>query len=252
MHMSLFKKGIAEFVGTLVLVFISCGVATLTGGSIVPTALAFGLSIVAMAYTIGKVSGCHINPAVSLAMLINKKMTLVEFFVYIGAQIVGAIAGAALLQLVFMNHLDVYGGLGTDAIQQSLMVNGNIEWSSYLLAFIVELVLTFIFVLVVLGATEKSEESNIAGIVIGLGLTFVHLIGIPLTGTSVNPARSIGPALLALANGVTEPAKELWIFILAPLAGGALAAFFWKFLMGKKAEKAAAKETPKADDKAAK
>src|SRR5574344_559548 len=253
MHMSLFKKGIAEFVGTLVLVFVSCGVAALTGVSstyaaaehIVATALAFGLSIVAMAYTIGKVSGCHINPAVSLAMLINKKMTLVEFFVYIGAQIVGAIAGAALLQLVFMDHLDVYGGLGTDAIQQSLMVNGNIEWSSYLLAFIVELVLTFIFVLVVLGATEKSEESNIAGIVIGLGLTFVHLIGIPLTGTSVNPARSIGPALIALINGYTEPAKELWIFILAPLAGGALAAFFWKFLMAKKADKEAKKSEVK-------
>lgn len=263
--MSLFKKGIAEFVGTLVLVFISCGVAALTGvgmmhslteGSvlasaehIVATALAFGLSIVAMAYTIGKVSGCHINPAVSLAMLITKKMSLVEFFVYVGAQILGAIAGAALLQLVFMNHLDIFGGLGTDAIQAALMVkdsqgNLSLNWSSYLLGFIVELVLTFIFVLVVLGATEKAEESNLAGIVIGLGLTFVHLIGIPLTGTSVNPARSIGPALIAMANGIYEPAKELWIFILAPLAGGALAAFFWKFLMGKKA----AKEAVKADE----
>ncbi len=263
MHMSLFKKGIAEFVGTLVLVFVSCGVAALTGVSstyaaaehIVATALAFGLSIVAMAYTIGKVSGCHINPAVSLAMLINKKMTLVEFFVYVGAQILGAIAGAALLQLVFINHLSTLGGLGTDAIQQNLMVRNPdysigtdpyiLNWASYLVAFVVELVLTFIFVLVVLGATEKAEESNIAGIVIGLALTFVHLIGIPLTGTSVNPARSIGPALIALANGYTEPAKELWIFILAPLAGGALAAFFWKFLMAKKADKEAKKSEVK-------
>lgn len=235
--MVLFKKSVAEFVGTLVLVFVACGVAALTGGELVATSLAFGLSIVAMAFTIGKVSGCHINPAVSLAMLISKKIKVGEFFAYVGSQILGAIAGAALLQLVFMNHLDSFGGLGTDSVQAVLMANPGDIASGYGLAFLVETVLTFIFVLVVLGATEKSNESIVAPFAIGLGLTFVHLIGIPLTGTSVNPARSIGPALMALVNGVTEPAKELWIFILAPLLGGALAAFFWKFLMEKKVQK---------------
>ena len=204
-----------------------------------------------MAYTIGKVSGCHINPAVSLAMLINKKMTLVEFFVYVGAQILGAFAGAGLLELVFMNNLkNNYGMtslayLGSDQIQAVLLdASGKLNTMSYVNGFIVELVLSFIFVLIVLGATEKAEESNLAGIVIGLGLTFVHLVGIPLTGTSVNPARSIGPAIIAGFNGDWAPAQQLWIFILAPLAGGALAAFFWKFLMGKKA----AKEAVKADE----
>jgi len=235
--MALFRKAVAEFVGTLVLVFVACGVAALTGGSFVATALAFGLSIVAMAFTIGKVSGCHINPAVSLAMLISKKISFVDFLVYVLAQILGALAGAALLELVFINNLALYGGLGTDAVQPVLMASANDYASGYGLAFLVETVLTFIFVLVVLGATEKAGESNAAPFAIGLALTFVHLIGIPLTGTSVNPARSIGPALIALFNDVTEPAKELWIFILAPLLGGALAAFFWKFLLAKKAQK---------------
>lgn len=158
----------------------------------------------------------------------------------------GAIAGALLLELVFMNGFNDYPalkGLGSDGVQPLLLTadqynNGNYA-AGYGLALLVEVILTFIFVLVVLGATAKAEDSSVAGLIIGGGLTFVHLIGIPLTGTSVNPARSIGPALIALINGETEPIKEIWIFILAPLVGAALAAYFFKFVIAKKEEKAA-------------
>lgn len=220
--MTLFKKSVAEFIGTLVLVLVACGVAAVSGcvfpeAGYVATALAFGLVIVAMAYSIGNVSGCHINPAVSIAMLVSGKMTAKEFFAYIVSQFLGALAGAGILAY-FMGS--------TDALGQNGLYNGDVVKS-----LIVEVILTFIFVLAILGVTSKVENSGVAGIVIGLSLVLVHLIGIPFTGTSVNPARSFGPALLvggeALAN--------VWVFIVAPLVGGVLAAVVYKFLDSKKA-----------------
>jgi aquaporin Z len=242
--MELFKKAIAEMIGTCVLVVIGCGVAVTTGCSdnagIVATSLAFGLSIVAMAYSIGSVSGCHINPAVSLGLLVAHKMSLKDFFVYIAAQLVGAILGAAILFAIFYN-VRTNLSYGANQIQTALLdANGNITAGSYVLALLSEIVLTFIFVLAILGVTSKVENAQVAGIVIGLVLTLVHLLGIRLTGTSVNPARSIGPALFALANGVTEPIKEIWIFIVGPFAGAALAGLTFNGLLAPK--KAAATE----------
>jgi aquaporin Z len=229
--MSLLKKAIAEAIGTMVLVVVGCGVAVATGADEVATALAFGLSIVAMAYSIGNVSSCHINPAVSLGFLVAKKMSVKDFFVYVGAQIVGAFAGAGILELIFINQKNC--GLGANQVQ-TLITGSNSTGMSLFLGFLVEVVLTFIFVLAVLGVTSKDENGRIGGFVIGLTLTLVHLLGIPLTGTSVNPARSIGPAIVALANGVTEPAKELWIFILAPLCGAVIAGFVFRYFTNKK------------------
>jgi aquaporin Z len=204
------KKYLAEFIGTFVLVFVACGVAGQTGGSLAVTSAAFGLVIVAMAYSIGNVSGCHINPAVSIAMLCAKKMSLKDFIGYVVAQFVGGIAGAGLLQLVVKDTTK----LGTNALY-----NGDA-----LASFIIEAVLTCIFVLAILGVTSKKEYSNIAGLVIGGALTLVHLLGINFTGTSVNPARSFGPALIA------GNLSGIWVFLLAPLVGGILAAVIYSFL----------------------
>ncbi len=211
------KKYIAEFVGTLVLVLFACGVAAVTGcvfpeAGYIATALAFGLVIVAMAYSIGNVSGCHINPAVSIAMLISGKMTVKDFIGYVVAQFAGAIAGAGILAY----FLGSTKSLGANALYQ-----GDI-----LKSLIIEIVLTFVFVLAILGVTSKTENGKVAGLVIGLALVLVHLLGIPFTGTSVNPARSFGPALLV--GG--EALKNVWVFIVAPLIGGALAAVCYKFL----------------------
>ena len=218
------KKYLAEFIGTLVLVLFACGTATVLGCSTaspdiayLATALAFGLVIVAMAYSIGNISGCHINPAVSLAMLISRKMSIRDFAGYIAAQFLGAIAGAALL-LAFV-------GEGT-----SLGANGLFE-GSVLKSLLIETVLTFVFVLAILGVTSKTENNRVSGIVIGLTLTLVHIFGIHFTGSSVNPARSFGPALLAGGDALSC----VWVFIVAPLAGGALAALVWHFLGGEKA-----------------
>ncbi|MEE3333549.1 MAG: aquaporin [Ruminococcus sp.] len=228
------KKYIAEFIGTGVLVVGGCGTAvainavTTNAGGHVPTAatiiaiaLAFGLSIVAMAYSIGNVSGCHINPAVSLGVLITGGMSVKDFFGYVIAQCLGALAGAGGLWLVF----------GSNA---SLGANGYGDNSALhigaLGAGIVEVVLTFIFVLLILGVTSKAENSKIAGLVIGLTLVFVHLIGISFTGTSVNPARSFGPAILQ--GGIAL--RQLYVFIIAPLVGALVAGLVHKFLIAEK------------------
>ncbi len=206
------KKYLAEFIGTFVLVLVACGVAGQTGGSLVETSLAFGLVIVAMAYSIGNVSGCHINPAVSIAMLCAKKMSLKDFCGYVVAQFLGAIAGAAVL-------LGIVGDaskLGTNALY-----NGNAG-----ISFVIEAILTCIFVLAILGVTSKKENGSVAGLVIGGALVLVHLLGINFTGTSVNPARSFGPALMAGSW------SGLWVFLLAPLVGGILAALIYQFLAG--------------------
>ncbi len=216
------KKYVAEFIGTFVLVLFACGTAAAVGCSTADpnvayllTALAFGLVIVAMAYSIGNVSGCHINPAVSIAMLVSGKMSVKDFIGYVVAQFAGAIAGAAVMG-AFLGFDCGFGANG--------LFEGNI-WKSLL----IEIVLTFVFVLAILGVTSKAENSKVAGIVIGLTLTLVHIFGIHFTGTSVNPARSFGPALFA--GG--EALSNVWVFIVAPLVGGVLAAVVYKAIAPK-------------------
>ena len=215
------KKYIGEFIGTAVLVLFGTGIAVVSGGNLVATALAFGLSIVAMAYVIGNISGCHINPAVSLAMLINKKIETKDFIYYVIAQILGALAGTALLYLILKN---------TTIGVESLGANGYGTLSStnitLLGALVTECILTFVFIYTILGVTSDESKSNIAGIVIGLTLAFVHLLGINLTGTSVNPARSIAPAIFLGGKALAQ----VWVFVVAPLVGAALAAIVYKKL----------------------
>ncbi len=218
------KKYLAEFIGTFVLVLFACGTAVVLGCSTASadvaylgTALAFGLVIVAMAYSIGNISGCHINPAVSIAMLVSGKLDVKDFIGYVVAQFLGAIAGAAVLLALV--------GPGT-----SLGANGLYDGNIWL-SLLVEVILTCVFVLAILGVTSKTENGHVAGLVIGLTLTLVHIFGIHFTGTSVNPARSFGPALLAGGDALSC----VWVFIVAPLVGGVLAALIWKFLDGKKA-----------------
>lgn len=219
------KKYLCEFIGTAVLVLFGCGSAAIAGGALgtLGIALAFGLSIVAMAYVIGNVSGCHINPAVSLAMLISKKMSVKDFIGYVIAQVIGAIAGVGILYAIISNSgLNVATqGLGANGFDAASSVNLNMMG-----AIIVEIVLTFVFIYTILGVTSDDKKSSVAGIVIGLTLAFVHIMGIPLTGTSVNPARSLAPALFL--GG--EALKQVWVFIVAPFIGSALAATVFKFL----------------------
>jgi aquaporin Z len=231
------KKYIAEFIGTFVLTLVGCGVATVVGcataGGLVATAFAFGLSVVAMAYAIGGISGCHINPAISLGMLLSKRMSLKDFLWYVLFQTMGAIAAACVLWLILINIKNMEPSLGTNAVSELLTggyTSGNHYVGGLFLGLLVEIILTFIFVFAAIGATDKINNPAIGGIVIGLTLTLVHLLGIRLTGTSVNPARSIGPALLALAYGHTEPIREIWIFIFGPFIGAALAAAAYKGL----------------------
>ena len=227
----MFKKALAEFIGTFVLVFVACGVAALTGGSLVATSLAFGLTIVAMAYSVGRVSGCHINPAVSLGCLLTKRMSPMDFVVYICAQILGGFAGAALLfGICKMGGVVLLGNACNGA------VGGTVDAGGIIGALLTEIVLTCIFVYTILNVTdEKAETGKIAGIVIGLTLTLVHLVGINLTGTSVNPARSIATAFADLIyNGSADALAQVWMFIVGPLVGAALAAVAYKFLNAEK------------------
>ncbi|MBQ7474417.1 MAG: aquaporin [Clostridia bacterium] len=221
--MSSFRKYLSEFIGTFVLVFFACGTATVLGcktdtvdAAYFLTALAFGLVIVAMAYSIGNVSGCHINPAVSIAMLVSGKLSAVDFIGYVVAQFVGAIAGAAAL----IPFAPAGSSLGSNGLY-----NGNIA-----LSLVIEIILTCVFVLAILGVTSKVENGAVAGLVIGLTLTLVHIFGIHFTGTSVNPARSFGPALFA--GG--EALSSVWVFIVAPLVGGVLAALIYKLIAPEK------------------
>ena len=236
------KKYIAECIGTFALVFFGCGTAMLVGcdavagSGYVLTAFAFGLTIVAMAYCIGNISGCHINPAVSLGVLISGGMSFSDFIYYVAAQLVGAFLGSGVLGLIFKiaGIEDKTGGFGTNGVAG---VNGSI-----IAALIVEILLTFFFVLTILGVTSKKEKhGSFGGLIIGFALVLVHILGIGLTGTSVNPARSFGPAVIAAFSGNINGIKSLWIFIVAPLIGGALAAICYKFL--ESAKKEAAEET---------
>lgn len=219
--MQLLKKAIAEFVGTMILVLFACGVAVWTYANVVATSLAFGLVIVAMAYSIGNVSGCHINPAVSLAMAMRKEISWREFAVYVAAQILGGLVGAGLLAM----FLGSGKRLGGNEVQALLTSAYNNEGLGLFLGLIAEIILTFVFVIAVLGATDKKHhDGRHAGIVIGLALTLVHLLGLGLTGTSANPARSIGPAVFQALFGRTASLQQIWIWIIGPMAGGALAA----------------------------
>ena len=224
----LLKKAIAECLGTFVLVFFACGVAALTNGSLVATALAFGLVIVAMAYSVGRISGCHINPAVSLGVLLAKKMTLKEFAVYVCAQLVGGFLGGLLFfGIAKMSGFELLGNACNGVI------GGELNAGAIIGSLLLEIVLTFIFVYVILNVTDEKNQGagKKAGIIIGLTLTLVHLVGINLTGTSVNPARSIATAFAALIfNGTTDALAQVWMFIVGPLAGGLLAALAFKFL----------------------
>ena len=254
------QKFTAEFIGTFVLVFLGCGTAmtvgcdSVNGGGYILTALAFGLVIVAMAYSIGNISGCHINPAVSLAMLISKKMSIGDFWGYIVFQTLGAATGAGLLQYLFSlsGKTDMTGtynaegeltawGLGANGLAG---VNDSIP-----AAIIIEIVLTLIFVLAILGVTDsRFKHGSFGGIVIGFALVLVHIMGIGFTGTSVNPARSIGPALFAGGAALSN----LWVFIVAPLAGGALAALIYMGISKSQESKAVAAEAEtekKSEDK---
>lgn len=215
------KKYIAEFLGTLVLVLFGTGIAVVSGGDLVATSLAFGLAIIAEAYVIGNISGCHVNPAVSLAMLISKKLDVKDFVCYVVSQVLGAIAGTAILFFILSNT-----NLGTTALGANFYGELSATNISLVAAIVTEIVLTFVFIYTILGVTSDDSKSNVAGLVIGLTLTFVHLIGIPLTGTSVNPARSLAPAIFLGGEAI----KQIWVFILAPLVGGALAAFVYKYL----------------------
>lgn len=220
------KKYICEFIGTAVLVLFGCGSAAIAGSTLgtLGIALAFGLSIVAMAYVIGNISGCHINPAVSLAMLINKKISLKEFGFYVLSQILGAIFGIGLLFLIInLSGLNIdVTGLGANGFGEGVSAVGL----NMLGAIIVEIVLTFVFIYTILGVTSDEKYASVAGIVIGLTLAFVHIMGIPLTGTSVNPARSLAPAIFLGGTAL----KQVWVFIVAPFIGSTLAAFTFKFL----------------------
>ena len=216
-HPTLLRKATAEGVGTFVLVFFAVGSAVFGIKVIgaVGVAFAFGLVLLALAYALGPVSGCHVNPAVTLGVLMRRGITLPEAGAYWGAQLVGAIVGAALIRLLvsdFGGVTDQTGGLGTNDWGDSISLGG---------AFVLEVVLTFLLVFVVLLVTSRAAAPGFAGLAIGLVLTVIHLVGIPLDGTSVNPARSIGPALFQGGDALAH----VWLFVLAPLVGGAVAAF---------------------------
>ncbi|MCD8396227.1 MAG: aquaporin [Lachnospiraceae bacterium] len=216
------KKYIAEAIGTCVLVTFGCGTAVAVGCSseagsgYLLTALAFGLVIVAMAYSIGNISGCHINPAVSIAMLIRGQLSVKDFIGYVVSQVIGSAVGCVILGIVF--GFDC--GFGANQIQAG-WTNGSAP-----AALLVEIVLTFVFVIAIIGVTSKVENTAVSGLVIGLTLTLVHILGIALTGTSVNPARSLMPAIFAGGTALSQ----VWIFIVGPLIGGALAAVVYGYL----------------------
>ena len=230
------KKYLAEMIGTMVLVLMGCGTAVSLGcnpvgadlWTVVGTAMAFGVSVIAMAYTIGGISGCHINPAITLGVFLSKRMSGKDALMYIVFQVIGGLLGAAILYALVTSAGTDFAlagaGLGSNDLQSGVSVAGGL---------IAEIVFTCVFVLVVLGATASDNESTgkFAGLAIGLSLILVHLVCIRYTGTSVNPARSFGPALFAqLAGGPATALSNLWIFIVGPFAGAVLASCIWKVI----------------------
>lgn len=213
------KKALAEFIGTFTLVLFGCGAAVLAGGDIGLTGIsfAFGLALIAMAYGIGHVSGCHINPAVTLGVVASGRMRIADAVPYMIAQVAGAIAGALVLMLIASGQADysvAANGLGQNGWGAGYL--GEYTMSS---AFIFEVVATFLFVLMILGVTGPGGAGALAGLAIGFTLVVIHLVGINVTGVSVNPARSVGPALFVGGTALAQ----LWLFIAAPIIGGVLA-----------------------------
>ena len=221
------KRYICELIGTMVLVLFGCGSAAIAGAALgnLGIAMAFGLSIVAMAYVIGDISGCHINPAVSIGMWIDNRMELKDLAMYIIFQCIGAIIGIALLAIL-INSTPILGGYMATGLGQNGYGAASSVGINLYGALITEIILTFVFVFTVLGVTRSEKTSAIAGIVIGLTLAFVHIMGIPLTGTSVNPARSLAPALFM--GGVAL--EQVWVFIVAPVIGAIIAGLTHKVL----------------------
>jgi len=224
------KKPTAEFIGTFTLVFFGCGAAVIAGMGTGPTAIdvlgiafAFGLAIVAMAYGIGPVSGCHVNPAVSLAVLVAGRMTISEFISYAIAQVLGAIAGAVVLYVILSGKSAGWtGGLG-----QNGWGTGYLGQYNLVSAFVFEVVATFLFLVCILGVTQKGGATQFAGLAIGLTLVAIHIVGINVTGVSVNPARSLGPAIVGM--GANPGALgQVWLFIVAPLIGAGIAGLLFK------------------------
>lgn len=234
METKVFTKFSAEFFGTLVLVLMGCGSAVIagangtTGVGLLGIAFAFGLSVVAMAYAIGHISGCHINPAISIGMVVAGRMKAKEAAYYIVAQVLGALAGASILFLIASGKNDymvVVNGLGQNGYGSASPGGYNL-----LSGAIAEVIFTFIFLFVIFGATStKNIHGGFAGLSIGLALVLIHIVGIPITGVSVNPARSIGPALLVQGTAISQ----LWLFIVAPIAGSILSAVVWRYVLDK-------------------
>ncbi|MCR5787422.1 MAG: aquaporin [Acholeplasmatales bacterium] len=220
------KKCLAEFLGTAILVLFGCGVAVFTG-NVVATSLAFGLVLIALCYSFANISEGHFNPAVSLAMAIDKRISWKEFGFYCLSQVLGALLGSLLLGL-FLNSFRSLGG--NQMTGNILAATQNKNYHAYAIGLLAELVLTFVFLFVILVITNKKEHKAISGTIIGLTLALVHLLGIGITGTSVNPARSFAPALLQAIAGDTQALKQIWIFIIGPMLGSALAAFTYESL----------------------
>jgi aquaporin Z len=218
------KKLAAEFVGTFTLVLFGCGSAVLAGFGIVGQlgiAFAFGLAIVAMAYGIGPVSGCHVNPAVSFGAWVAGRMEMRDMLGYWGAQCLGAFAGAGVLYLIASGSPDY--ALGDHGLGQNGYGQGSPGQYNLLSGAIFEVTATFLFLVTILGVTQRGAPSQFAGLAIGLALTVIHIVGIQVTGVSVNPARSLGPALWVTGDAL----EQLWLFIVAPMAGAGLAG--WAF-----------------------
>ena len=221
------KRYVSELIGTMVLVLFGCGSAAIAGQMLgtVGIALAFGLSIVAMAYVIGDISGCHINPAVSIGMWIDGRLETKDLLAYIVFQCIGAIIGIALLSVI-INSAPSLGGYMATGLGQNGFGSASSVGLGAVGAIVVEIILTFVFVFTVLGVTKKAENATVAGIVMGLTYAFVHIMGIPLTGTSVNPARSLAPALFLGGQAL----QQVWVFILAPVVGAVIAGLVYKGL----------------------
>jgi aquaporin Z len=229
------SKFSAEFFGTMVLVLMGCGSAVIagangtTGVGLLGISFAFGLSVVAMAYAIGHISGCHINPAISIGMVVAGRMKASEAALYIVAQVLGAILGAGILLLIASGKPEY--NLAANGLGQNGYEHGSPQHYSLLAGAVAEVIFTFIFLLVIFGSTStKNIYGGFAGLSIGLCLVLIHIVGIPVTGVSVNPARSIGPALLV--GG--EALSQLWLFIVAPIVGSVASAVVWRFVMENK------------------
>ena len=223
------KKYAAEALGTFVLTLFGCGSAAIAGSTLgtLGIAFAFGLSIVCMAFAIGNVSGCHINPAVTFGQYVDGRISMKDLFGYWVSQFVGGILAAVVL-LVIVDNCAGLGGVAETGLGCNGFDAASTTGISMVGAIVVEVILTCVFVLTILGVTADGKTSPFAGIVIGLTLTFVHIMGIPLTGTSVNPARSFGPALAMATTGNTVALDQVWVFIFAPLVGAALAAVIFR------------------------